>query len=96
MESTAKAPLTAWSRFRFYAGGFFCLLGGISITPNAFRGDIGGIFGGAIVYALVALGIAYAAKGRKKLRDWNAVSQWFFWIALILPALTYSAHNPVK
>jgi hypothetical protein len=83
MESTAKIRLTGWSRFRFYAGGFFCLLGGISISPNAFRGDIGGLFGGTLGYAFIAFGIAYAVKGRKRVRDWNAVSQWFFWAALI-------------
>ncbi len=83
MESAAKVGLTTWSRFRFYAGGFFCLLGGITMTPAAFRGDVGGIFGGALFYALAAFGISYVARGRKKLRDWNAVAQWFFWAALI-------------
>lgn len=82
MESAAKVRLTRWSRFRFYAGGFFCLLGGIAITPDAFRGDVGFI-SAAILYAVIAFGIAYAAKGRKRVRDWNAASQWFFWAALI-------------
>lgn len=82
MESAAKARLTAWSRFRFYAGGFFCLIGGISVSPNAFHGDVGFI-GAAITFGLVAFGIAYAARGRKKVRNWNAVAQWFFWAALI-------------
>jgi hypothetical protein len=88
MESAAKVRLTAWSRFRFYAGGFFCLMGGISVTPNAFRGDVGFI-GAAIFYAVIAFGVAYAAKGRKKVRDWNAVAQWFFWAALILAGLSH-------
>jgi len=89
MESAAKVKLTAWSRFRFYAGGFLCLLGGIAIAPDAFRGSVGFI-GAAITYAVIAFGIAYAAKGRKNVRDWNAVSQWFFWTALALIAASSS------
>jgi hypothetical protein len=96
MESAAKIRLTTWSRFRFYAGGFFLLLYGISNNPHAFRGDISGTLGGALGGALVTFGIAYAIRGRKKVRNWNSVSQWFFWLSLILPAVAYNARIAPK
>jgi hypothetical protein len=90
------AILTAWSRFRFYAGGVFCLMGGFGNSlPYSLQGDIGWIAAG-IVYALAAFGFAYAVRGRKKVRNWNAVAQWFFWISLILPGLIYSARIAPK
>ncbi len=91
MDAGQQTPLTAWSIFRFCAGGLFCLMGGLSITPAGIN-DIGGILGGAIGIALIACGVAYAARGRKKVRNWNAFAQWFFWVTLILPALVYSTN----
>lgn len=72
------------------------LLYGISNNPHAFRGDISGTLGGALGGALVTFGIAYAIRGRKKVRNWNSVSQWFFWLSLILPAVAYNARIAPK
>ena len=50
-----------------------------------------GLIAGGVIFAFISFGIAFGVKGRKvkgKGIAWNAVSQWFFWIALILPALT--------
>ena len=102
MEPAAEAKLTTCSRMRFHIGGFFCTMSGICpLAPFDFRVEFGFVglvifntllaFIIAIPYTVIAFGIAYAAKGRKKVRNWNAVSQWFCGVAVIASFLTESA-----
>ena len=60
----------------------FCWLGVGASYPDVLGKAMGMM--GAMLFPFL---IAYVLRGRKKKRNWNSFARWFFWLALILPAL---------
>ena len=85
------ARLTQQSKFMFSFGAMFSLIWGfLDSLPSSLHGDLGWVLEG-IVYSGASFGIAYTIKRTKNSRSWNAVAQWFLWLSLILPIISYWA-----
>jgi apolipoprotein N-acyltransferase len=51
--------------------------------------DIGGALGRSLAVLLISFLIAYLVRGRKS--NWDSFARWYFWLVLLLLALS-SAH----
>lgn len=79
-----------WSKFLIvFAASFVTLASWAEGNPV----DIGGTLARSTVVLLIPFLIAYAARGRRAKRDWNSFARWFFWLALIFAAGTFTAQH---
>ena len=85
--------MSKWDKFRIVFGCVWCFLIGLSADGPA---NIAGALGYAVGLLIVIVPIVWLIRGRKKPRDWDSITAWFFWLALILPSLTYASRHVPK
>ncbi|MGH9793493.1 MAG: hypothetical protein ACRD5G_01860 [Candidatus Acidiferrales bacterium] len=89
-QSHHAKPMTPWSWVLVAFAIVWCWLAAWASTPGRRSLVDAYIIGGAVGAAFFPFLIAYVVRGRKKKRDWNSFARWFFWLALIIPALQFS------
>jgi hypothetical protein len=86
-----SAQIRAWSKFLILFASLWNWLAAWTTTERGAPLLSAEVFGAWLVYVLIFLGIAYAIKGRRKMRDWNSFARWYFWLSLIITCLAYNA-----
>lgn len=77
-----------WNNVRMIACCCVSLLAGLGAEP-----DILAALGFAAGIIFLSFGIAIVIKGRKSPRNWDSITQWFFWMVIVLSVMAYNGKH---
>ncbi len=90
----SQKKFTKWHLVRIGFVASWCYLAALSHKPlfgGYFSPEVFGAWVGALTLPVL---LTYLLRGRKKPRDWEAITKMFFWLGLFLPALIATYGRP--